>query len=62
MQDNKYEKPIIDLRRKNSAELVEFLNALLIVKQVLIKKGIKIKVIKKMLNKLVPSSACTSKF
>jgi len=63
MQDNKNEKLIIDLRRKSSAELVEFLNALLNVKQVLTKKGIKIKVLKKMPNKLAsPTSACISKF
>lgn len=62
MQDNKHEKLIIDLRRKSSAELVEFLNALLSVKQVLTKKDIKIKVIKKMLNKLIPAPTCISKF
>jgi hypothetical protein len=63
MQDNKNEKLIIDLRRKNSSELVEFLNALLSARQVLSKKGIKIKVSKKMPNKLSPPvPACISKF
>jgi hypothetical protein len=63
MQDNKNEKLIIDLRRKNSSELVEFLNALLSARQVLSKKGIKVKVLKKMPNKLSPPPpACISKF
>lgn len=62
MKDNNNEKLIIDLRRKSSSELVEFLSALLSAKQDLSKKGIKVKVKKKMPNKLSPAPACISKF
>lgn len=44
---NSSEKLSIDLRRKSSSDLVEFLNALLSAKQDLINKGMKIKIKRK---------------
>jgi len=60
MQDNK--KLVINLRKKNLAELTKFLNALLNARQILEKKGVKIKIAKKMSNKPSPPPVCISKF
>jgi len=52
MQDNKNEKLIVDLRKKSSSELVEFLNTLLKVKQSLHSKGISVNIKRKVPNKI----------
>jgi hypothetical protein len=58
MQIHKDEKLVVDLRKKNQAELVEFLNALLNAKKILGRKGVKLKFFLK--NKI--NSPCISKF